>query len=398
MISAVAIMLSWAILAVAAVVFLLSVIFLGEVLASFLPARRVGLPEGVACRMTVIMPAHDEAAVIDETIHRVLRHMPPGGRLLVVADNCTDDTATRARACGADVICRDDPNRRGKGYALDFAVQFLAASPPDVVLIMDADCVPETNALEILAARCLASNRPVQAWYDLQPPAGGLTPYLTIATFAWRVKNYVRPLGLARLGLPCQLMGTGMAFPWTALATAQLSTGHLVEDMVLGQELAAAGWLPLFEPAARVTSAFPTSVEGQTTQRARWETGHLGVVMGLVPRQIRRGLTTRNASLLWMALDAAVPPLSSLVLSIMATVVASGVIAMASGHTGSLAVACASATALTVAVLAAWWTVGRDLPLLKTLPDLPRYVFCKLGIYAGALRGRQIEWIRSKRD
>ena len=37
-----------------------------------------------------------------------------------------------------------------------------------------------------------------------------------VAEFAWRVNNWVRPLGLAALGLPCQLMGTGMAFPWDA--------------------------------------------------------------------------------------------------------------------------------------------------------------------------------------
>ena len=55
-----------------------------------------------------------------------------------------------------------------------------------------------------------------------------------IAEFAWRIKNDLRPRGLAALGLPCQLMGSGMAFPREVIGKVNLATGHLAEDLDLG--------------------------------------------------------------------------------------------------------------------------------------------------------------------
>ena len=52
------------------------------------------------------------------------------------------------------------------------------------------------------------------------------------------MKNWVRPLGLSNLNLPCQLMGTGMAFPWELIRSANLASGSIVEDTKLGLELA----------------------------------------------------------------------------------------------------------------------------------------------------------------
>ena len=68
-------------------------------------------------------------------------------RLLLVADNCSDDTAILARAAGADVIERDEPARRGKIFALGFAREALAADPPEIVLIVDADCTIDGEAM-----------------------------------------------------------------------------------------------------------------------------------------------------------------------------------------------------------------------------------------------------------
>ena len=71
-----------------------------------------------------------------------------------------------------------------------------------------------------------------------------------VAEFAFRVKNWVRPLGLRALNLPCQLMGTGMAFPWAVIRSANLASGLAVEDLKLGLDLARAGHPPLFCPSA----------------------------------------------------------------------------------------------------------------------------------------------------
>ena len=104
--------------------------------------------------------------------------------------------------------------------------------------------------------------RPVQALNIMTAPLGSSVSY-QISAFAWRMKNWVRPLGLKALGLPCQLMGTGMAFPWDVICTADLASGHIVEDLKLGLELTAGGWPPLFCPSAVVSSAFPAIGHGR---------------------------------------------------------------------------------------------------------------------------------------
>ena len=113
----------------------------------------------------------------------------------------------------------------GKGYALDFGLKHLAANPPDIVIIIDADCRVSENAIETMAQACAATGRPVQVLDLMTAPEGSPINY-RVAEFAWRVKNWVRPLGLSALGLPCQLMGTGMAFPTRYCATRNLQAAR----------------------------------------------------------------------------------------------------------------------------------------------------------------------------
>jgi cellulose synthase/poly-beta-1,6-N-acetylglucosamine synthase-like glycosyltransferase len=163
---------------------------------------------------------------------------------------------------------------------------------------------------------CTATNRPVQSLY-LMLGSHNSTPSTRAREFAWRVKNWIRPLGLSSAGLPCQLMGTGMAFPWNIIAPANLATGALVEDLKLGLELASHGHPPIFCPAATVTSEFPTTREGNRTQQLRWQQGHLGVLTAEIPWFFIDAVRHANINLLVLTLDAAVPPLSLLWITIL---------------------------------------------------------------------------------
>ena len=106
-----------------------------------------------------------------------------------------------------------------------------------------------------------------------------------VAEFAWRVKNWLRPLGLkASSGLPCQLMGSGMAFPWGLIRGGDLANSWIVEDLKLGLDLTSNGHPPLFCPSALVTSSFASSVGAADNQRQRWEFGHISMILGSLPR------------------------------------------------------------------------------------------------------------------
>ena len=96
--------------------------------------------------------------------------------------------------------------------ALAFGIDHLEVNPPDVVIVVDADCRLTPGSVDALLARATRTERPVQADNVLQPAER--TPLSMISALATLVRNRVRPRGLRRLGQPCHLTGTGMALPW----------------------------------------------------------------------------------------------------------------------------------------------------------------------------------------
>lgn len=372
-----------------------------QVLLAVLPARpqRDGLLSSCSVRpcVAVLVPAHDEAAGVAATLQSVRGQMVPGDRLVVVADNCSDGTARVAGAAGAEVVERNNPQQRGKGYALDCGVRFLEAAPPEVVVIVDADCELHPGSLDHLARRCALTKRPVQA-LDLMHAPEGAGLKTRIAAFAWVVKNHARPLGNHRLGLPCQLMGTGMAFPWELISAAPLASGHLVEDMRLGLDLAANGAAPLFCPQALITSTFPTSAQGLAEQRARWEQGHMGVILTEAPRALWRSIVLRRPELAAMVLDVGVPPLTMLVMVLVVQAVLDTVFAALGGSRMPMGIAAAAFSIFVLAVALAWWRFGRGIVSIGELARVPVYVFHKLPLYARFFGRGKDAWVRTKRD
>src|SRR5438874_4517980 len=222
-----------------------------EVLVALLPRRRAELPVlSENARVAVLIPAHDEAAVIGATLRTLVPTMPGAGRVLVVADNCSDTTATIARQCGAEVIERHDATRRGKGFALDFGIRHLANDPPDCVVFLDADCRVGSDAVRLLSAGAIAMGRPVQGLNLCDPDPNG-SPLQMISGLAFRFKNLIRTIGLSRLAGLNHLSGTGMALTWQLTARLELANGNVVEDMQLGIDLASAGTPASFLPEAR---------------------------------------------------------------------------------------------------------------------------------------------------
>jgi glycosyltransferase involved in cell wall biosynthesis len=74
--------------------------------------------------------------MIAGSLRSILPQLAEADRLLVVADNCSDDTAAIATAEGAETIERSDLAHRGKGYALDFGIRHLELDAPDVVIVI----------------------------------------------------------------------------------------------------------------------------------------------------------------------------------------------------------------------------------------------------------------------
>ncbi|HSM80219.1 MAG TPA: glycosyltransferase family 2 protein, partial [Nodosilinea sp.] len=358
-------------------------------------AASAALPADLS--LAVVVPAHNEAGGIGPTLGTILPQLRPGDRLVVVADNCTDSTAAEARQAGATVIERQHDTQRGKGYALDFGLGHLAAAAPDIVIFVDADCTLHPGSLAALAHQAHRTQRPVQAVYLMEkPPSPGLKD--GVSAFAFKVKNWVRPLGLYGLGQPCLLTGTGIALPWAAATAVSVASGHIVEDMKLGLDLALAGHAPQLCQAALVTSRLPTGEQAATTQRTRWEHGQLQIFTEYVPRLLGQGLLQGRLDLLALALELSVLPLS---LQVMVTVAIAALTLLAAvAGLGWLPayLALGALGCLVVGVGLAWLGYGRADLSLRDLVAIPVYMLSKVSIFSKFLVKPETSWIRTERD
>jgi glycosyltransferase involved in cell wall biosynthesis len=347
--------------------------------------------------IAIIVPAHNEALGLPETMRSIQPQLTLQDRLVIVADNCTDNTAEVARSLGAIVLERFNQDERGKGFALDYGMQYLKDEPPQVVMIIDADCVISEQLIDRISRRCVLLQRPVQADYVMRfPSKGGVKQQVT--EFAWLVKNTVRPLGYQFLGLPCQLMGTGMAFLWADLSKSQLANGHLVEDMKLGLDLAASGKAPYYDAAVSVSSYFPTSEQGIATQRLRWEHGHLGLIFKDFPHYFRIAIQQKNGMLLAQSLDLIVPPLALLFMATLALWGLSLLTFAMFDVAWFVTLVTFALFALGFGILIAWYCFARSMISLSTLLMAPWVLMMKIPVYLKFMVNRQVSWVRSKRD
>ncbi|MBH8553909.1 glycosyltransferase [Nostocaceae cyanobacterium CENA357] len=348
-------------------------------------------------KVTVLVPAHNEEVVISSTLLNIKLQLQKQHHLVVIADNCSDATAEIARAAGATVIERHDPLLTGKGYALDYGLRFLESEPPDVVVFVDADCKVEPGAIKKLIQYAIATKRPVQATY-LMTKASNSSPKESVSAFAFKVKNLVRPLGLAQLKMPCLLTGTGMAFPWSVIRSVDLASGYIVEDMKLGLDLTIAGYVPVFCPQAYVTALLPQQAQATKSQRTRWEHGHLKTLLTYVPVLLKASVAQKRLDLLISALDMCVPPLSLLIFIWLLLMAISLVFAVLTALWMPVTFLSTAGLFLLIAILGAWVKFGRtDLPLQELL-TVPFYILWKIPIYLKFLVQPQNKWIRTERD
>ncbi len=374
-----------------------AMLFLEAFAAVSFPAQQWPSPLGHPGSIAVIVPAHNEETVLRKTLEGLQSQLRPQDNILVVADNCTDNTAQVAQSVGATVIERSDALRRGKGYALAYGLQSLQTSPPDIVVFMDADCDLQPHGLLALADYAQSTGRPVQANYLIEQSAQGSLKS-KVSAFAIKVKNFVRPLGLTRLGAPCLLTGTGIALPWSVATAVNVASGHIAEDMKWGLDLAVAGYPPTFLPGVQVTSRLPSDDQAAKTQRTRWEHGHLQIMKEYLPRLGGQSLRQGRGDLLALGLEISILPLSLLVMVWGGLAGASLLFALVSQGWWPFFGALITGIFLFGAVLLAWAKFGQGDISLRQLLTIPLYVLWKIPLYLAFLVRPEKQWIRTERD
>lgn len=237
--------------------------------------------------ITVLVPAHNESAAIIETLDSLAQQTIRPDRVIVVADNCTDNTEDLALAHGAEVFCTVG-NTDKKAGALNFALKALLddCDPDDLILVQDADSQLSHDFIEN-AVRHLSSDDALGAVGGVfrGGDGGGFVGHLQRNEYA----RYARDV--KRLNGKCLVVtGTAALFRVRTLREVSRSriegslpagngvggvydTSVLTEDNELSFALLTLGF-KILSPAdcTLVTEVMPTWRE-LWAQRLRWKRG-----------------------------------------------------------------------------------------------------------------------------
>jgi 1,2-diacylglycerol 3-beta-glucosyltransferase len=242
----------------------------------------------------IVIPAHDEELLLGSVLDRLhtLDYPRDRFRLFVIADNCTDETARFGREHGAEVLERTNPDLRGKGYALEWALERLLPDPRkfDAFLILDADSYLSENFLRVMDSRLAAGEGAIQGLYQVENV--GESWRTRLMTCALALAHYVKPMGRMAFGLSDGLKGNGMCFSREVLFAIPWSGESITEDIEYTLRLVQARVRIAFAPEAVVRAQMPTSGKQAATQRQRWEGGRYALLrrsLGILWQAIRSG-------------------------------------------------------------------------------------------------------------
>lgn len=344
----------------------------------------------------VLMPAHNEQSVIRRTLESLTADLPPKCRILCIAHNCSDATAEIAREFGADVLEVADQGTGGKPDALKAGLRSLDQDPPEIVVIIDADCVVTPGSVAALASRAKQLGHPVMGAYFFAQADAGIGK-ATVSSLAVMLKNYIRPLGLRQLGMPCLLNGSGSAYPFQMIRNVPHGEGSIAEDYQLTIDLLRKGHPTTFLPEAKVEGQLPNRDSTAQRQRRRWEHGHLFLAFRVAPRLLLEGLAKLDRDRLGLALELAVPPLAFLVLMWGgATVLALPPFLLNGG--GPFGFLLFTVVVFASAVLAGWVRFAGAGKTFSALASIPGYLVWKLPMYRDFFTRRETRWVKTNRD
>lgn len=371
---------------------------LGLLVAARGSTRRAPAPsQAPPLDLAVIVPAHDEEPGIGATLDSLAACEYPAAhrRTIVIADNCTDGTAARARKHGVEVWERTDPGNRGKGHALAWALErlFAEAQPPDAVVMVDADCTVSANLLDACARHLADGAEAIQVDYVAGNPEDSPTAALRFAGFA--LADTVRFLGKERLGLSCGLVGTGMAFPRLLLEQVPWTVTGLMEDGEYHMRLVLEGTRTRFVPEAWVSQPVPTSRRASSEQQARWEKGKLDMIRAWTPRLLGSGIARQDPVRIHAGLECLVPPQSVLALGGLG----GAVLGAALRRPRLLALSLLTLGGQTAFVLGGLRLVRAPASVYRALLSAPVLIASKLALYLRLASGRGPSgWVRTERE
>lgn len=269
---------------------------------SFFGLGRRRIPESrePETRFAVLIAAHNEERVIASLVENLLHVDYPRELydVIVIADNCDDQTANMARKAGGNVWERFNPAERGKGFALQWAFDriFADSMDYDAVLVIDADNLVDLSVLRIINNHLLAGEEIVQSYLDSKNP--GDTWITRSIHVGYVITNRLMQLAKYNLGFSSALGGTGMCIKTDLLKRIGWGTESLTEDLEFQIKALLNGVPVCWAHDAVIFDEKPLTLIASWNQRKRWMQGHFSVARRYAPRLFLEGIKQRSMSLI----------------------------------------------------------------------------------------------------
>ncbi len=246
-------------------------------LSSLIKFKEKPLVEDKEHRFMMIIPAHNEEKVIKNLVES-LQNLDYNKNLYdiyVIADNCTDATATIAKDAGAIVYERFDEKHKTKGYALQWFLQqkIEEDAPYDAFCIFDADNIVDKNFLKAMNKKLNQGEDVVQGYRDIKNPADSWVT-AGYAIFYWTMNRFYH-LARYNLGLSPLINGTGFMVKFDVVKPEGWNTKTLTEDIEFSLKRIIEGKKLGWATDAIVYDEQPVGFKQSWSQRSRWTVGHM---------------------------------------------------------------------------------------------------------------------------
>ena len=363
-------------------------------------------------KFVVLIPAHNESLVLGAALGSLNRLDYPADayRLVVIADNCADDTATIAAKRGATPLIRFNDAERGKGFALEWALKELgvggeAKAPAlagfdfDAVVILDADTQVSPHLLSTFEAGLNAGNGAMQVRYEVLNVGESWRTRLMSCALA--LAHIVKPLGREQLRLSDGLKGNGMCFARPVVEAVRWSGASITEDIEYTLRLCRAGIRIAFLPEAAVWAQMPTTGAQSVSQRKRWEGGRYQLLTKVAPQLLIEGFRKRDRILRDRAIELIIPPFAEMFALPIALLGISAAVALATRWRSAEIYAAGWLIILFLQALYLFgglWVARVPSRVALSIFAAPAYIVWKIGVYGVMAVSRSAGgWKRTER-
>ena len=260
--------------------------------------------EGALTRFFILVPAHNESEYLRPTLRSLRALLYPKDRfhIVVIADNCTDDTALIAMQEGCEVWKREDITLRGKGHALAWAFRRPHISSYDAAVVVDADTTVSSNLLQAFDREIICGHAVIQARYIFEFPPDTSIWLRLISYASKRAEDCFISRPRSRFQLYQGLQGNGFCLRTQVLKNIPWCSSSICEDLEYGLDLASYGTTVDYLEDAHVTAVMTGRLQHASGQRKRWAGGAFLLIAKRIPVLLTQAFRKHD----WKSLEACI--------------------------------------------------------------------------------------------